>query len=131
MAIADSWEELAGKIGVPIRRRCRPPSTATTTCATRAATPTSSSRPQLLRPLSTPPFYAVLGVRFCHGTEGGAKINERMEVTKRDGGPVAGLYATGDNTSGWVVHWGLPGTTLAFAFTSGYIAAESAAAYTG
>jgi fumarate reductase flavoprotein subunit len=82
-----------------------------------------------LRPLRTPPFYAVLGVRFCHGTEGGVKIDESMGVKTRDGGPVAGLYATGDNTSGWVVEWGLPGTTLAFAFTSGYIAGRSAASH--
>ena len=64
------------------RRHCAPPSTATTTSATGAATPTSSSRPAFLRPLRTPPFYAVLGVRFCHGTEGGAKIDENMAVSE-------------------------------------------------
>ena len=85
--------------------------------------------PDLLRPLRTPPFYAVLGVRFCHGTEGGVKIDERMGVKNRAGQRVAGLYATGDNTSGWVVEWGLPGTTLAFALASGYIAAENAASF--
>ncbi len=72
----------------------------------------------------------MLGVRFCHGTEGGPKIDERMQVRKRDGRVVAGLFATGDNTSGWGVQWGLPGTTLAFAFTSGYIAGASAASST-
>ena len=46
--------------------------------------------PQFLTPLRTPPYYAVLGVRFCHGTEGGVKIDERMEVTGRDGRPVDG-----------------------------------------
>ena len=70
----------------------------------------------------------MLGVRFCHGTEGGVKIDERMQVRTRAGDLVAGLFATGDNTGGWVVEWGLPGTTLAFAFTSGYLAAENAAA---
>ena len=86
-------------------------------------------KPGVLRSLRTPPYYAVLGVRFCHGTEGGVKIDERMEVRGSDGRRIGGLYATGDNTSGWVVEWGLPGTTLAFAFTSGYIAAENAASF--
>ena len=70
-------------------------------------------------------------MRFCHGTEGGAKIDENMGVKHARRRPVAGLWATGDNTSGWVVQWGLPGTTMAFAYTSGYIAAESAASFTG
>jgi fumarate reductase flavoprotein subunit len=82
---------------------------------------------QFLKPLRTPPFYAVLGVRFCHGTSGGVKVNERMEATGRDGRQIGGLYATGDNTSGWVSDISLPGTTLGFAFTSGYIAGEQAA----
>jgi len=86
---------------------------------------------EFLKPLRTPPYYAILGVRFCHGTSGGAKVNERMEVTKGRGRNIAGLYATGDNSGGWVklTEIGLPGTTLGYAFTSGYIAGEQAAAY--
>ncbi len=74
-------------------------------------------------------LHAVLGVRFCHGTSGGAKVNERMEVTGPAGRRIEGLWASGDNTSGWVTDIGLPGTTLSFAFTSGYIAGEQAADY--
>jgi fumarate reductase flavoprotein subunit len=128
-AVAASWDELAQKIGVDAE-------------ALRATVDRYNSfcdlgrdadfvkDPRFLLPLRTPPYCAILGVRFCHGTEGGVKVNERMEVTGRDGLRVGGLYATGDNTSGWVTEWGLPGTTLAFAFTSGYIAAESAALHT-
>jgi fumarate reductase flavoprotein subunit len=83
----------------------------------------------LLMPLRTPPYRAVLGVRFCHGTSGGVRVNGRMEVSGRGGQRIEGLYATGDNTSGWVTEWGPPGTTLGFAFTSGYIAGEQAAAH--
>jgi fumarate reductase flavoprotein subunit len=128
-AVADSWEELAGKIGVPYDSLRATVDRYNDQCD-RGRDADFVKPAELLRPLKTPPFCAVLGVRFCHGTEGGAKIDENMGVTKRDGGPVSGLWATGDNTSGWVVHWGLPGTTMAFAYTSGYIAAESAAAYT-
>jgi fumarate reductase flavoprotein subunit len=126
--IADSWDELAATIGVdPAVLRATVERYNTLCDQGRDADFVKA--PDLLRPLRTPPFYAVLGVRFCHGTEGGVNIDERTEVKGRDGQRVAGLYATGDNTSGWVVEWGLPGTTLAFAFTSGYIAAENAASF--
>lgn len=82
---------------------------------------------EFLLPLRTPPYYAILGVRFCHGTRGGAKVNERMEVTDRDGRRIEGLYATGDNSSGLVTGIGRPGTSLGFAFTSGYIAGREVA----
>lgn len=125
-AIASTWQELADKIGAPPE--------ALQATVERYNTLYDQGRDvdfvkaaELLRPLRTPPFYAVLGVRFCHGTEGGVKIDERMRANHREGRVVEGLFATGDNTSGWVVHWGLPGTTLAFAFTSGYMAAASAA----
>jgi fumarate reductase flavoprotein subunit len=125
-AVAGSWEEMAGKIGVPSAALQATIDRYNSLCE--QGRDADFVKPAgFLRPLRTPPFCAVLGVRFCHGTEGGVKIDEHMEVRTRDGERVAGLYATGDNTSGWVVDWGLPGTTLAFAFTSGYIAGESAA----
>lgn len=125
-AIADSWDELARKIGVdPAALRATVERYNGLCDQGRDADFVKDSR--FLMPLRTPPYLAVLGVRFCHGTEGGVKVNERMQATGRDGQEIAGLYATGDNTSGWVTEWGLPGTTLAFAFTSGYMAAESAA----
>jgi fumarate reductase flavoprotein subunit len=129
-AIAGSWEELADKLGVPCEVLRATVERYNDQCD--HGRDADFVKPaELLRPLRTPPFYGVLGVRFCHGTEGGAKIDESMGVKRRDGGAVSGLWATGDNTSGWVVHWGLPGTTMAFAYTSGYIAAESAAAFIG
>ena len=122
-----SWDELAQKIGVdPDVLRATVDRYNALCEQGRDADFVKDS--QFLIPLRTPPYYALLGVRFCHGTEGGVKVNERMEVASRAGLRIEGLYATGDNTSGWVTEWGLPGTTLAFAFTSGYMAAESAAA---
>ena len=114
-AIADTVEDLAAKIGTPPAALRATIDRYNDLCAQgRDADFTKPA--DLLRPLSTPPYYAVLGVRFCHGTDGGAKIDADMGVKLRDGRPVDGLWATGDNTSGWVVQWGLPGTTMAFAY---------------
>ncbi len=128
VAIADSLDELAHKIEVD-------PSTLQATierynqfCDRRRDIDFVKSA-EFLFPLRTPPYYAILGVRFCHGTRGGAKVNERMEVTGRRGQRIAGLYATGDNSSGLVTGIGLPGTSLGFAFTSGYIAGTQIATY--
>ncbi|OFW57708.1 MAG: hypothetical protein A2133_08720 [Actinobacteria bacterium RBG_16_64_13] len=129
-AVAGSWDELAQKIGVNAEVLRATVDRYNALCGQgRDADFVKDSR--YLMPLRTPPYCAILGVRFCHGTEGGVKVNERMEVTGRAGLRIEGLYATGDNTSGWVTEWGVPGTTLAFAFTSGYMAAESAAANAG
>ncbi len=127
VAIASSWEELARKLDI------EPAALVTTVqryneLCEHGRDADFVKAPEYLRALCTPPYYAILGVRFCHGTSGGARINERMEVAGRDGGRIGGLYAAGDNTSGWVTHIGLPGTTLGFAFTSGYIAGGQVAA---
>ncbi len=127
-AIAGSVEELAEQIGVPAVELQATIDRYNSLCDERRDSDFVKPA-EFLRPLRTPPFYGVLGARFCHGSEGGAKVDGSMAVRKLDGSPVAGLWATGDNTSGWVVHWGLPGTTLGFAFTSGYIAGTSAASF--
>jgi fumarate reductase flavoprotein subunit len=126
VAVADSWEELAEKMGADAGVLRATIDRYNGLCY-QGRDADFVKEPQFLLPLRTPPYHAILGVRFCHGTAGGAKVNEGMEVTGPEGLPIAGLYATGDNTSGWVTEWGLPGTTLAFAFTSGYMAAESVA----
>lgn len=84
---------------------------------------------QFLHPLRKPPYYAILGLRFCHGTEGGIKISEKLQVMNKQGKIIKGLYATGDNTSGWVTEWHIPGTTMAWCCYSGYTAGENAVKY--
>ena len=51
-------------------------------------------------------------------TEGGAMINERMEVLGEDGQPIPGLYAVGQNGLGGQILWG-HGLHIAWAITSG------------
>lgn len=125
---ADSWSELAHQMGVDAGVLAATIERYNTLCE-QGHDADFAKEPAFIMPLRTPPYHAILGVRFCHGTAGGVKVNERMEVAGRDERTVAGLYATGDNTSGWVTEWGLPGTTLAFAFTSGFMAAEAVAAH--
>ena len=84
--------------------------------------------PNYLRPISTPPFYTILGIIGYGYTSGGIKINERMEVLNPDGEIISGLYATGNNAGDWVTsNYPQGGTSLTFAFCSGYIAGENAA----
>ena len=85
---------------------------------------------ELLVPLRTPPYYAVLGRQGFDSTLGGIKINHTFEVISKDDNPIKGLYAVGDNAGGWVSrdytpHY--PGTALAFAIYSGYTAGTKAA----
>jgi fumarate reductase flavoprotein subunit len=85
-----------------------------------------------LRPLKTPPFYAVRCYPTFLTTIGGIKINEHMEVVDKDDQPIPGLYAVGNDAGGWesdTYDADLSGTTLGFAINSGRIAGENAAKY--
>ncbi|NTV89884.1 MAG: FAD-binding protein [Clostridiales bacterium] len=83
-----------------------------------------------LRPVRKAPFYAVVGFRCIDSTQGGISINDKLEVLGKNGEVINGLYATGDNCSGWVTqNYSVPGSSLAWCFNSGYMAGENAAAY--
>lgn len=128
VCIADTWEEIASFVGSSPDALKQTIHSYNQFCE-QGRDGDFLKEPSYLRPLRTPPFYAILGLRFCHGTAGGVCIDHRLRVIGRNGRVIKGLYATGDNTSGWVAEWHLPGTTLAWAFTSGYMAGENAADY--
>jgi fumarate reductase flavoprotein subunit len=87
-----------------------------------------------LQPLSTPPFYAILGRQGFDSTLGGIRVDRHMQVIGLSGAPLPGLYAVGDCASGWehesynIQH---PGSAMTFALCGGYIAARKAAEYIG
>jgi fumarate reductase flavoprotein subunit len=56
-------------------------------------------------------------------TEGGAAINQQMQVLDRNERPIPGLYAVGQNGLGGMVLWG-HGLHIAWAMTSGRLAGE-------
>lgn len=85
-----------------------------------------------LEPLLKPPFYAIKCFPSFLGTIGGIKINHHMEVINKQGKPVEGLYAAGQDTGGWecdTYNPMLAGMTFGFALNSGRIAGENAAAF--
>jgi len=66
------------------------------------------------------------------GTIGGVKVDEHLQVIDGDYKPIPGLYAAGTNAGGYYNGLGYPpyeGLACGFAWTSGRIAGESAAAY--
>jgi fumarate reductase flavoprotein subunit len=60
-------------------------------------------------------------------TEGGAAINEHLRVLDRDGNPIPGLYAVGQNGLGGQILWG-HGLHIAWAITSGRLVGRALAA---
>ncbi|MCX4815228.1 FAD-dependent oxidoreductase [Streptomyces sp. NBC_01239] len=75
----------------------------------------------LLLPLDTPPFYVATIVLSDIGTKGGLKTDEHARVLRPDGGPIPGLYATGNTMAAMSGHVypgaGTPiGSSLAFAY---------------
>jgi fumarate reductase flavoprotein subunit len=54
-------------------------------------------------------------------TEGGAAINDQMQVLDAAGQPIPGLYAVGQNGLGGMVLWG-HGLHIGWAITSGRLA---------
>jgi fumarate reductase flavoprotein subunit len=85
-----------------------------------------------LRPLRTPPYYAMKCRTDILGTLGGIKVNERMEVLDHQDNPIPGLFGAGTDVGGWeprTYNAHLSGSTFGFPLNSGRIAGENAAAY--
>ncbi|MFC1946103.1 FAD-dependent oxidoreductase [Chloroflexota bacterium] len=87
---------------------------------------------QYLKPLRTPPYYALrCGIGFVV-THGGIKTSHRMEVLDPLDRPIPGLYAAGVDTGGTdgeTYNVGLSGHSFGFSVNSGRLAGESATAY--
>jgi predicted oxidoreductase len=132
---ADSLEELGKQIGVPADKLAAAISVYNAGCGVEEQG-MSPNGPVLLppkEPIQQGPYYAILMKLFHENALGGIVIDENTNVLK-DGRPVEGLYATGDNTRGVMMHGRvgaeyIEGTisALTFALCSGYIAGEEAA----
>ena len=82
-----------------------------------------------LGPLDQPPFYACRLYSGALGTKGGVRINSRSQVLNGRGESIAGLYAAG-NVSGGFLGMAYPGagSTIGPAMVFGHIAGREAAA---
>lgn len=77
-----------------------------------------------LAPLLKPPFHAIELVLSDLGTAAGLRTDLHCRVLNREGEPIAGLYAIGnDMQSIWRGNYPGPGITLGPALTFGYLAA--------
>jgi len=126
--ISDSWEEIAAWMGVAPQVLKAAMDEYNRFCDQRND-PVFAKDPKYLIPVRTPPFYAFKCHQGFHGTIGGIKINQDMEVLDRHGEPIPGLYAAGSDTGGWegdTYCLDLSGSTFAFAVSSGRIAGENA-----
>ncbi|MGH9016695.1 MAG: FAD-binding protein, partial [Acidimicrobiales bacterium] len=80
-----------------------------------------------LGPIDEPPYYAVQVVPGDIGTCGGLVTDEHARVIGADGGPVDGLYATGNGTATVMGrHYLGPGASIANTMVFGYVAARHA-----
>jgi succinate dehydrogenase/fumarate reductase flavoprotein subunit len=81
-------------------------------------------------PLEAPPFIALGPVKsWIVTTEGGLRINDRLEVLDTQGQTIPGLYAAGCNGMGGIIMWS-HGCHIAWAITSGRLAGQHAAGRT-
>lgn len=77
-------------------------------------------------PMQRPPFYALGPIHsYVVLTDGGVKVNERLQVVVRGDQPVQRLFAAGSTGQGGVLLEG-HGHHLGWAFTSGRLAARNA-----
>lgn len=81
-----------------------------------------------VRPVDGGPYYGVKIVAGSLGTFAGLKTDEAARVLDRDGAPIAGLYAVGNDMASMMGgNYPAGGITLGPAMTFGYIAAHDAA----
>ena len=112
---ADSLEALARSLGVPADQLAK--SVAAYNAGGRGSRPA----------LAQGPYYALGPVKsYVVFTDGGLKVNERLEVVRSDGSVIPGLFAAGSAGQGGVILEG-HGHHLGWAFISGRIAGRNAA----
>ena len=128
VCVADSIEDLAGKMGVEpavlrntieeYNRFCE-----------QKHDDLFAKDPKYLRPLKGPKYYAVKAHTVFLGTMGGVKINHNTEVIDKKDNVIPGLYAAGFDAGGMYgdsYHVNVAsGGSVGFAFNSGRIAGKS------
>ena len=107
--------ELAGKLAIPAA------------ALEKAVADYNRNLPTGLPAIDRAPYYALGPVKsWIVLTDGGARVNSKLEVLDRSGRPISGLYAAGSAGQGGVLLEG-HGHHLGWAFTSGRLAGRSAA----
>ena len=82
-----------------------------------------------LAPIKDAPFYAILLAPGDIGTQGGLVTNVNGQVMDTEGGPIGGLYATGNCTAAVIPTYPGAGSTLGPAMVFAYQAAKHMTGY--
>ena len=129
----ETLEELARAVGFPPEQLTRTVEAYNRAVETGVDEHLFTPAEVLRHPVRTGPFSAVKVVTTVRGTLGGLEIDERARLLRPDGAPVPGVFAAGNEATGFFggSYPQIDGLTLAFAFNSGRIAGESAAEYLG
>ena len=124
-------ETLAEKLGVPAKNLRETIELYNHSCKT-GFDEDCFKEPEYLVPLKGP-YYGFMTALNTDGAFGGVRVNADIQAYSQDGGLVEGLWVPGDFSSGRFVNdRGLKRQVindLAWAFSSGFIAGEQAAAY--
>ena len=126
---ADTLEELAEKIGVPVDAFLATIKAYNDGCA--SGQDPMGKAPQDQFPVSGQgPYYAVLGQRFSEAALGGLMVDAKCRVLRNDGSYIPGLYGTGDATSAMHINGRLAVVSeLTWAVASTFTAANEGVAY--
>lgn len=133
---ADTYEELAGQMGVDAAVFARTMADYSAYCETGVDEQFGKDASKLIAP-GEGPYYALKGYSAAFATNGGLDINENFEVLKADGQtPIGGLWACGCEASGVLYSEKKPyvtygGAAIGFAYTSGRLSGGYAAEYAG
>ena len=131
---ADTYEELAEKMGVPAEAFTKTMTDYCAYCESGVDEQFGKDAAKLVAP-GNGPFYALKGYSACFATNGSLDINENFEVLKADGEtPIGGLWACGCEASGVMYSEKKPyvtygGAAIGFAYTSGRLSGGYAVAY--
>lgn len=128
---ADTIEELADKLGLDAETLKQTWTDYNEACDNGYDPWFFKNKDQLI-PLREAPFYAILVHAFRLCTLGGIKINENAEVVNKADRVIPGLYAGGNDAGGFYgndYNYYDSGSCSAFAFFTGYTAANNAVTY--
>ena len=128
---ADTVEELAEKIGLPVETFKETVARYNQQCAQNFDDDFCKSREYLV-PLTGKKFYALRSAPGAYGSLGGIKINHKLQVITDDYQVIEGLYGAGSDVCelyNGTYFFYFPGNTMGFAVTSGRMAGEYAADY--
>jgi fumarate reductase flavoprotein subunit len=132
VSVADSVEELAGKMGMDAAVLKSTVEEYNRYCE-KKHDDLFAKNPRYLRPLLGPKFYAVKAHTIFLGTMGGIRINHNTEVIDKKENVIPGLYAAGFDAGGMYgdsYHMSVAsGSSVGFAFNSGRIAGKSVLKY--